>query len=620
MKKCLLALFAIGLLQNAAQAQKRFTAPLAGKVVLRDVEDKYNAQVYNLEMPEPDGDKENKELEAVKARIHKLYPPKAGNIKNNATAKTTAAQMPVISKAFVADSLGGIPPDNDMAINKNDQAVSVINSNIAVLNANTGIMNFRKGLITFSASVGLSGGGPSSPNYRYDPKVMYDPENDRFVCVMLNGTNQNNWIVFGFSQTNDPTGTWNFYKLYGNYGNDTTWFDYPTVAMTHDEFFLCGNKLVYNGSFQTGFVRSVIYQVRKADGYAGNPLTYQIWDTVNYGGKPIRNLYPAKGGAGIKGPDQYFVNVRNVDVQNDTVFLIKVPDTIGSANHTLTVTPLLSNLNYGVPPDGRQRVAALPLATNDGRVLGAYVEGSQLQFVTASVVTATGASGVYHGIINNYNTTPSVTASIFTVDTLDFGYPNLSYAGNTGGNNHSIISFNYTGPNTFAGLGAIFYDGTQFSDLLKVRTGDSIISVLSGEQRWGDYSGSQPDWNNIGCVWIEGIYGRKARDYGSYMARLRSPFFTGVIAPTPTEMDNKLYPNPAWQFVRIEFTLKHSSDINFAIYDATGKMVDRVMSNNCEEGRNIIQFNTASLPPGMYFLKATDNSGKQLMSKSFIRQ
>ena len=619
MKKLLLVLCLIGLLQNAAMAQKRFVAPLAGTVVLKDVEDKYNAQVYNLEMPEPDGDKENNELEGIKAKIHKLYPPRTADRKNSAAAKTTAAQQPVISRAFVADSLGGIPPDNDMAINKNDQAVSVINSNIAVLNANTGIMNYRKALITFSVSVGLNG-GPSSPNYRYDPKVMYDPENDRFICVMLNGTNQSNWIVFGFSQTNDPTGAWNFYKLYGNYGNDTTWFDYPTVAMTHNEFFLCGNKLVYNGSFQTGFVRSVIYQVRKADGYAGNPLTYQIWDTVNYGGRPIRNLYPAKGGAGIKGPDQYFVNVRNVDIQNDTVFLIKVPDTIGSVNHTLTVTPLVSNLNYGVPPNGRQKDPTVPLATNDGRVLGAYVEGNQIQFVTASVVTPTGASGVYHGIINNYNTTPTVTASMFTIDTLDFGYPNLSYAGNTGGNNHSIISFNYTGPTTFAGLGAIFYDGTQFSDLLKVRQGDSLIKVLTGDQRWGDYTGSQPDWNNIGCVWIEGIYGRKARDYGNYMARLRSPFFTAVAEETPAATDHKLYPNPTWQYIKVEFTLKHTAEVNFMIYDAAGKMVDKLTSSKCEEGRNIIQFNTSSLPPGMYFLKAQDNSGKSLMSKSFVRQ
>ena len=122
-----------------------------------------------------------------------------------------------------------------------------MNSTIAVLNPNGGQMQQRKSLHLFASAAGLSPVGNQN-NFKYDPKIIYDPEADRFIAVLLNGTNQFNWIVLGFSQTNDPAGTWNIYKLYGDYDADTTWFDYPAVAMTHGEFFLTGNKLEYNGS------------------------------------------------------------------------------------------------------------------------------------------------------------------------------------------------------------------------------------------------------------------------------------------------------------------------------------------------------------------------------------
>ncbi|MCW3121486.1 MAG: hypothetical protein JWQ38_978, partial [Flavipsychrobacter sp.] len=469
---------------------KRYTAPLSGTTVLKDADDKYNPQVFSLESPEPDGESEHEKLDAIKEEISERYPYKRKNVSQ---AKSTQAASPVVLGSFVADSFSGIPPDNYMAISNNLKAVSVMNSTIAVLNANGGQMQQRKSLHLFAGAAGLSPVGTQN-NFKYDPKVIYDPEADKFIAVLLNGTNQFNWIVFGFSQTNDPAGAWNFYKLYGDYAADTTWFDYPAIAITHDEFFLTGNKITYNGSWQFGFKQTVIYQIRKSDGYSGAAqLTYQLWDSINVNnGVYIRNLCPVKGGGSIYGPEQYFVSNRNLDIQNDTVFLVKLPDTIGSTNTNLSISVLESNISYGVPPDGRQDTTSIAglgkLTTNDARILGAYRENDEIQFVNATINTGTGSSGVYHGKISNVSTTPTLAANIFAIDTIDFGYPNISFAGNQGGNT-SIISFNYTGYKTFAGIGAIYYDGSQFSDLLKVKQGDSVINAMTGLQRWGDYTG-----------------------------------------------------------------------------------------------------------------------------------
>ncbi|MEI8280064.1 MAG: T9SS type A sorting domain-containing protein [Bacteroidota bacterium] len=620
--------FCTSLFSYAQQASvKTYTTPLAGRYTGTEEGNKYYPLLYNMEMPEPDADMEQVRLQAIKAEIHQMFPYRQAAKLH----KTTSAAMPVVSIGFVADSLSGIPPDNYVAVSNHDSAVSVTNTWIAYHNSLTGAITGRKQLSAFSANVGLPTGGLNSQNYRYDPKIIYDQEADRFISIMLNGTDQNSWVVVGFSQTSSPSGAWNFYKFVGNYNNDSTWFDYPAIALTKDEFFFTGNKIKDNVSWQTGFTQSVIYQIRKSDGYNGDAtLTYHIWDNINFGGQAIRNLFPVKGGSSLKGPEQYFLSNRNYATQNDTVFLVKIPDTLNSGNTNLAITPLVSNVNYGVPPDGRQKDTAIHLATNDGRVLGAYIEGTEIQFVSTTVVPATGGAGVYHGKITNVTTTPSLLAQIYAIDTLDFGYPNISYAGNFNGSNNSIISFDYSGPQTYPGLGAMFYDGTQYSGMLNVKGGDTSIKVLVGtgggpatEQRWGDYTGSQPDWSSIGAVWIEGIFGHKhyaSTNYGNYMARLTSPYWTSVPVIQPLASNSALFPNPAEQFINIDFKLKQNQALHFVIYDMQGRMVDKLLDQYCTEGMNRIQFNIAPLAIGTYILKAMDEKGIQVMVHQFIRK
>jgi len=593
---------------------KRFTAPLSGTVNLADVDDKYNAEVFSLLMPDPDAEEEQQKLQLVKAEVARQFPRKAFPAKY----KTTTAPQPIVSKTYVADTLPGIPPDNDFAVSNGNKSVSVMNSSLAVHNAATGQMTYRKSLKSLSSLVGLN----KITDYRYDPKVIYDPVADKFICVMLNSTDEKNYIVVGFSATNDPAGQWHFYKFYGDYKADQTWFDYPSISITNTEFFLTGNKIQYSTPWQIGFTQTVVYQIKKQDGYSGSSaLNYQVWENIAYGGKNIRNLYPVKGGDAIYGPEQYFLSNRNFDVQNDTVFLIKIADTMGSTGNIVTVTPLKSNLSYGTPPNGRQN-DTFQLATNDARVLGAYRAGSEIQFVSTTVHPVTGSAAVYHGKIAAFSTNPVIQASYVMVDTLDFGYPNISYAGVYSGSVHSIISFNYTGVNTYAGLGAVYYDGTQYSDLLKVKTGDSSIAAPGnpdGLQRWGDYMGAQPEWNKPGVVWIEGIYGRKNRDYGNWIARLKSPFATGV---DDVIRDNAavLYPNPAFEFIRLDFEIDAATALSFAIYDVQGRKVDELLQRRCATGKNIIQLNIASLSPGVYFIKGLTPGGRQAMSKRFVKQ
>jgi len=603
---------------TAQQSQpKRFTAKLAGTVRLSDVDDKYNAQVSSLEMPDPDATVEQKKLQRVKELIRQKFPYREGPKQK----KSSSVMPPVLDVNYVADTLPQIPPDNYMAVSNGLKAVTVMNGSITVHDASTGAYQYRKTLLPFSIAVGLNNSIGSNLNYRFDPKVVYDPVADRFIVVMLNSTDQYNWIVFGFSKSNNPADTWNFYKFYGDYAHDTTWFDYPAISVTQNEVFLTGNKIFYDSSWQGGFRKSVVYQVRKQDGYNGDSLlTYQLWDSIQHNGRYLRCLYPLNPGDSLLGPEQYFLSNRNFDVSNDSVFIVKIPDTIGSTGAAITVVPVVASTSYGVPPDARQPDTSLTLATNDGRILGGFIKGSQMQFVSTSVNPGNGASAVYHGIIDNFATTPVMTGHIYSKDSLDFGYPNISYAGNVGSSIQSILSFEYSGPYIYPGLGAIYFDGTDYSDLLTIHAGDSSIKMLGQkEQRWGDYSGSQPDRTIPGSVWVEGIYGRKDKRYGNWMARLGSPYRT-AIPRVATKAPSKLYPNPGFEFVTYEFNVASAQDFSFVIFDAQGRVAARILDNYCAEGKNMISFNIASLTPGTYFLRAQGNKGEQIEVHSFVKR
>ena len=621
MKKPILSLILCVLCNGALLAQVQYKTttlqcPLSGTVHVQNCTDTFLAQVRNLEIHEPDESAEYEALMRIKTAQQKKYPYKTNAHKALKTTAPLAA--PTVSLSFVADSNSGTPPDNYLAVSKNNTCVSVMNSFISVLDGNTGIMTKRTGLKTMSLPVGLNN---FMNDYRYDPKIIYDPLEDKFICIMLNGVNAANYIVIGFSQSNDPKGNWNFYKFYGDYKGDTTWFDYPAITISKNEFYFTGNKLGFNTSWQAGFKNSVIYQIKKADGYAGQTLNYKIWDSIYYQGKPIRNLHPVKNGSSISAATPYFLSNRNFATQNDTVFLIRLTDTLNSANASIQINPLKSNLAYGVAADGRQKDTAYSLATNDARILGAFKEGDEIQFVNTSINPSNGAASIYHGTIQQVSSNPSIQAQLLSIDSLDMAYPNISYFGVNNGNIVSVINCNYSGPRTFAGMHALISKSGQYSDWTNIKKGDSNIVVLSAkQQRWGDYTGSQIDWNFPGNAWVIGIFGNAKRGYGNYMARLSSPYNVGIPPLVANKINAISYPNPCYQFTAIDFTLAASAILNFDMYNSNGQLVGHLLTQFCEEGQNRLQFNIGYLSAGIYHLIVTNANGVPLIKEPILKQ
>lgn len=587
---------------SAQQRVTRMIFPLTASASVSDIaDDGWNASILSLEVRDYMGNPDKLFLMQQKQKVASLYPVK----KSTSPKKSGTIPAPIINTGFDGNQFNNsVPLDNYLAVSDSNKIVSVSNVQFRVYSTDgTSLLN--KTLAQFCQPAGLGG----INNGKFDPKVIYDPIEDRFIAVVLNGFNSMySKIIVAFSQTNDPTGVWNFYVLPGNPFNDTTWFDYPALNITENELFITGNQIKENVSWQLGFKQTVIWQIRKKEGYAGLPLVTNLWDSIAYNGRKIRNLHPVKGGSAIQGPGQYFLSNRNFDIQNDTLFILHINDTIDAPGLALTIDMTHTDKAYGVPPHGRQKGINRYAATNDGRILAAFYENGKIQFASNCIDTSNGRSGIFFGIISGVdNQNYSITSTIISVDTLDFGYPNLSWVGEGTLGSQSILSFEHTGENRFPGISTLFYADGEYSDIITVKEGVGNLIVLSDTiERWGDYLGSQPVYNRNGKIWIAGTYGNASNRHQTWIAQLDNPYGTETSIPTVTpKLSMNLFPNPSFEMVYLIIDLPATGNVRVDLLDIKGKLIDQIFYGQSKIGKNQFSFNAATLTSGTYIVRFT---------------
>ncbi|OYT16562.1 MAG: hypothetical protein B7C24_07180 [Bacteroidetes bacterium 4572_77] len=81
-------------------------------------------------------------------------------------------------------------------------------------------------------------------------------------------------------------------------------------------------------------------------------------------------------------------------------------------------------------------------------------------------------------------------------------------------------------------------------------------------------------------------------------------------------MGINIYPNPASDYVIIDFQLITDQDINMELFDIKGQSIRKIASSHLKEGNYNLQINTSDLSNGVYFIKST--MGKTLSTKQFV--
>lgn len=615
MKKMFLLLILVVAFMSNSKSQTTaishaFVIPKKATLTLNPKQDLWSPALKIQELPRPHSGIEQQMKAQIKDSLTTLYRKN----RNLAPSKRTSlVTPPAMFNNFLGNAFNGfVPNDNDMAISNKGTVCSVTNTMIWSKNVVTNQVYGSFTLHSIMLSLGLQ-------TEEFDPKIMYDPQADRFILVCLNGfSDSTSHVIVGFSQTDSSSGAWNFYDLPGNPLNNSLWTDFPMFALTQNEIFITGNLLNNDSSWQTGFNETVIWQMNKANGYSGLPLNAQLHSNIFYNGSPLRNLCPAKGGSQLYGPSMTFLSNRNFAASNDTVFIVTITDTAYAPTQAVLINYAIANTGYHMPVDADQPYVD-KLAVNDARVLGAFTENGKIQFVGCTLDTISGNDGIYHGVIDTVGSVFNLQAAIYTDPTMDIAYPNISFSGTVATSDSAIISLQQSSATVFPGSGAILFDGSQYSPITIVKAGLGYINMLNGNERWGDYTGCQRKYNQPGFVWMSGGYTLAAHTTRTWIAELSSTTALGVENSIADKNNSVLFPNPVEDRITISFINPQVQNLQMEVLDVNGKSIKLLFNGFVKMGENEFSFSCTSLASGNYFVSITGNTSGRIANKKFLK-
>lgn len=421
----------------------------------------------------------------------------------NEEAISSRVIAPVIGVNFGSSGMvNGTPPDNTLAISNEGIIVSANNDGIEYYNQQGQFLYFDYWSDFFN--------DPTLTSSIYDPKVIYDSGSDRFVLVVLHGTTAStSRVLVCFSQSSNPLNGWWVYKLTGNPLNNNCWFDYPALGVSNNEIYVTGNLFVTNGSFN----QAVIYQIPKSAGYAGNQLNWQYWSSLNSSPFDAFTLFPASyGHQGNYGPGIYLIS--NESGGDNRVRLWDITDDMSGNpqlnNYTVNIG------SYEIGADALQAGNNDKLDVGDCRVQNAFYLNGILHYA----FTADIGNG-WNGLHYNRLTVSSLSnqSSTFGLQgSYDYCYPAVAPYSTSVTDKSVMIAFLRSSSSTFPEVSVVNCDNNmQWSSSTQVKSGETFVNIVSGDERWGDYNGISRKHNSPDArVWLSGSYGANIPSLNTY--------------------------------------------------------------------------------------------------------
>jgi len=417
--------------------------------------------------------------------------------------ETVTAVTPQVLSSFEANGFDGwSPPDNDMAISDSGYIVSVINSAVRYFDADGNALSPDIPYENLLANVDVS-------TFLFDPKVLYDPVEDKFIMVVLDGnTPQTSQVVVGFSVSENPLDGWYFYTFSGDY-LDGNWFDFPNIAISANDLFISGNLFTSNSNFD----QSVLLQIKKEEGFVGDDVDWEYFNNVADGsGFSAFTLVPVSYGYdGEYGPGIYMVSN---DFAGNQFSLYEVTDSV-NADQVIDVYSINTGF-YDPPGNALQLGSNSVLSTGGNRIRNAYYANGQVHFVFSLDVSG-GYSGVRYNRVDV--ATLSNTWANFNTTQFDLSYPSVAPYSLDETSNESMIVFLQSGSTIYPQIRAVNVDESMtFSESVLIKAGETpILTAAGGNQRWGDYSGGCRR-HGVGypSAWFVGCYGQ-GNDYGNWI-------------------------------------------------------------------------------------------------------
>jgi Calx-beta domain/Domain of unknown function (DUF4214) len=449
---------------------------------------------------------------------------------------------PLSSFQALPDGLDSIPPDTHGAVGPN-HVMTALNTQVRIQDRNGNVLSTVI-IDNFFNSLRIT--GDSNPIATFDPRVLYDPYQNRWIFIAdAQSESANSSILIGVSANSDPTGSWFLYRVDAD-STDKWWADYPTVGFNRNWIVVSANMF---GISDADAPRTHIYAFNKANLYAHVNASFTLFD--NASSALGSTIVPATTYDDTT-DTMYLVNRWNSGTGLLKIFTITGP--VGSEVFTPT-------LNF---PKG------MPWGNNPSDTGDFQPEAGQAALLDAgdtrmqSVVYRNGSLWTTHTIflplprpnrsaVQWWQINPA-DGSVIQRGAIDdptatsfYAYPSLAV--NT--NNDVLIGYSRFSATQFPSANYSFRAGSDPLNSLRADTvfknGEGSYKKYFGgvKNRWGDYSNTVIDPVNQSDMWTvqeyastpsagNSNYGR----WGTWWVRVRgdgsAPGPAPAAAPAPT--------------------------------------------------------------------------------------
>ncbi len=338
----------------------------------------------------------------------------------------------------------------------------------------------------------------------FDPKVIYDQYEDRFVVVTLEKTfsPDTSFMYVAVSQTGDPTQGWYGIRLdvKQSSSGDQYWFDYPGFAVDNQAVYITGNYFPFSSG--TDFFTRLIAIDKGTSGgfYSGSSATSYIHDPVTSSGGEQTTLQPAHMFGSQSGVSTFIVSYSGLTLGTDEgLQIIQISNPLSGSpayNRQNIIVGDITNPLIGLH-DAPQLGSAQTIEVNDRRALNAVWRDNVLWAVACGLPNSGINSGQATARWWKIDTQNLLSLSLLDQDEIggeDLGTGTYTFFPSIGVNEwgDAVIGFSASNASIYGGAYYAYMpaDSSSFGSTMTVKAGEvPYYRAFGGSRnRWGDYS------------------------------------------------------------------------------------------------------------------------------------
>ena len=412
-----------------------------------------------------------------------------------------------------------IPPDPYLAVGPN-HIVQVVNTYFRITDKEGNTLKEISANSWYAST--LNGADP------FDPKVIYDDYDNRWVMVWLdvNTSASEGYFLISVSDDDDPLGTWYNWALPSNVNGNTpsgSWADYEGVGYDAQAIYLTSNQFKFTGSFEGAKLRII----DKMNLYADNPgevtwydlwkITYPASSYSAFGLRPVR----MKGNS-----SDYYLAVHSPYTIASNIGIYVLHNPVTSPSLEGYVVPVTS---YSSPPNAQQLGgSSIPLESGGKNLRNEPVVKNGKLYLVHTV--ASGSKSAVRYICVDLDNFQAVDDIAFADGVHYYLYPSLALDER----NNVFMTYSRSSTEEYIGAGFLVYStltGEYSPDILiEPGYGNYVVDYGGGRNRWGDYSAAWQDPAENNSIWFATEHVASKDHWGVRIANVRAYPFEGARA------------------------------------------------------------------------------------------